>query len=172
VGGGGVSRGLARNGNRAHSRGGKRHLTGEADIGTMDGFVKGVHDVVTRKLPRYLQSLPVPKSTAGYTQLGQKEVLILLWPTLLVFSVLYFTWCALFPDTPKKGTVGINASIHLDRDKVVNNVSVADIEDTATKAYCRCWKSKKFPYCDGAHNKHNKECGDNVGPLIIKGKSA
>ena len=35
----------------------------------------------------------------------------------------------------------------------------------------RCWKSKKFPYCDGAHNAHNKATGDNVGPLIIKRKA-
>jgi len=35
-------------------------------------------------------------------------------------------------------------------------------------AYCRCWKSKTFPYCDGAHNKHNDENGDNVGPLVVK----
>ncbi len=25
----------------------------------------------------------------------------------------------------------------------------------------------QFPYCDGAHAVHNKETGDNVGPLII-----
>ena len=30
----------------------------------------------------------------------------------------------------------------------------------------------QFPYCDGAHNKHNKETGDNVGPVNIKGKPA
>lgn len=30
----------------------------------------------------------------------------------------------------------------------------------------------QFPYCDGSHNKHNEECGDNVGPLIIKRKDA
>ena len=35
----------------------------------------------------------------------------------------------------------------------------------------RCWKSKKFPYCDGAHAKHNAETGDNVGPLIVKKSS-
>lgn len=28
----------------------------------------------------------------------------------------------------------------------------------------------QFPYCDGAHAKHNEETGDNVGPLIIKKK--
>lgn len=30
----------------------------------------------------------------------------------------------------------------------------------------------QFPYCDGAHTKHNEETGDNVGPLIIKKKDA
>lgn len=31
----------------------------------------------------------------------------------------------------------------------------------------RCWRTGKWPYCDGAHVKHNKETGDNVGPLVI-----
>ena len=35
---------------------------------------------------------------------------------------------------------------------------------------CRCWKSENFPYCDGSHVKHNKDCGDNCGPLIINTK--
>ena len=26
----------------------------------------------------------------------------------------------------------------------------------------------QFPHCDGSHNKHNAETGDNVGPLIVK----
>ena len=25
----------------------------------------------------------------------------------------------------------------------------------------------QFPYCDGSHNAHNKDTGDNVGPLKI-----
>ena len=37
--------------------------------------------------------------------------------------------------------------------------------------FSRCWKSKKFPYCDGSHAKHNTETGDNVGPLIVKKSS-
>lgn len=68
----------------------------------------------------------------------------------------------------KKGLV--NTSISKDSPKVVHSF---DMEDIGTKAvYCRCWKSKKFPFCDGAHAKHNEETGDNVGPLIIKKKDA
>ncbi|XP_035524680.1 CDGSH iron-sulfur domain-containing protein 1 [Morone saxatilis] len=68
----------------------------------------------------------------------------------------------------KKGLV--NTSISKDSPKVVHSF---DMEDIGTKAvYCRCWKSKKFPFCDGAHTKHNEETGDNVGPLIIKKKDA
>ncbi|VCW67544.1 unnamed protein product, partial [Gulo gulo] len=36
--------------------------------------------------------------------------------------------------------------------------------------YCRCWRSKGFPFGDGFHTKHNEGTGDNLGPLIIKGK--
>ena len=28
----------------------------------------------------------------------------------------------------------------------------------------------QFPYCDGTHGTHNKETGDNVGPVVIKSK--
>ncbi|XP_077389001.1 CDGSH iron-sulfur domain-containing protein 1 [Festucalex cinctus] len=66
--------------------------------------------------------------------------------------------------TCKKGPV--NLCVNKDSPKVVHSF---DMEDIGTKAvYCRCWKSKKFPFCDGAHSKHNEETGDNVGPLIIK----
>lgn len=46
---------------------------------------------------------------------------------------------------------------------MVNTVSTKDIEKQAV--YCRCWKSGTFPMCNGAHNAHNKETGDNVGML-------
>jgi CDGSH-type Zn-finger protein len=36
---------------------------------------------------------------------------------------------------------------------------------------CRCWRSKKFPMCDGSHAAYNKETGDNVGPLVVSVKS-
>ncbi|XP_004084196.1 CDGSH iron-sulfur domain-containing protein 1 [Oryzias latipes] len=66
----------------------------------------------------------------------------------------------------KKGQV--NTFISKDSPKVVH---CFDMEDIGSKAvYCRCWKSKKFPLCDGSHAAHNEQTGDNVGPLIIKKK--
>lgn len=31
-------------------------------------------------------------------------------------------------------------------------------------ALCRCWQSKKFPYCDGSH----RQLTDKVGPAIVQ----
>lgn len=60
----------------------------------------------------------------------------------------------------------INLNIKKDISKVVDNI---DVEDLGNKAvFCRCWRSKKFPYCDGSHTAHNESNGDNVGPLIIQ----
>ncbi|KAM9495055.1 CDGSH iron-sulfur domain-containing protein 1 isoform 2-T2 [Clarias gariepinus] len=64
----------------------------------------------------------------------------------------------------------VNLEISKDSSKVVHSFDIEDIDKKAV--YCRCWRSKKFPYCDGAHNKHNEETGDNVGPLIIKKRDA
>eukprot|EP00750_Incisomonas_marina_P025920 INCI5777.1.p2 GENE.INCI5777.1~~INCI5777.1.p2 ORF type:complete len:114 (-),score=27.11 INCI5777.1:132-473(-) len=62
----------------------------------------------------------------------------------------------------------INTKIGLDKEKVVDFRKLSEIEDLDKIALCRCWKSSKFPLCDGAHNEHNKCCGDNVGPVIIE----
>ncbi|XP_011360423.1 CDGSH iron-sulfur domain-containing protein 1 [Pteropus medius] len=62
----------------------------------------------------------------------------------------------------------VNLHIQKDNPKVVHAFDMEDLGDKAV--YCRCWRSKKFPFCDGAHIKHNEETGDNVGPLIIKKK--
>lgn len=64
------------------------------------------------------------------------------------------------------GKSQINLDIKKDSAKVVDTF---DVEDLGNKAvFCRCWRSKKFPYCDGSHASHNKECGDNIGPLIVQ----
>ena len=48
---------------------------------------------------------------------------------------------------------------------MVDTVEAGELQGKAVM--CRCWRSGTFPKCDGAHNKHNQETGDNVGPLII-----
>ncbi|KAH7653631.1 Iron sulfur-containing domain CDGSH-type protein [Dioscorea alata] len=63
----------------------------------------------------------------------------------------------------------INPEIRKDEAKVVDSVLVSDLSKPLT-AYCRCWRSGTFPLCDGSHVKHNKETGDNVGPLLLKTK--
>lgn len=63
----------------------------------------------------------------------------------------------------------VNRSVDKANPKVVHLVDVEDIADK--KSYCRCWRSQKFPLCDGSHNKHNELTGDNVGPLVIKHKN-
>ncbi|XP_029465635.1 CDGSH iron-sulfur domain-containing protein 1 [Rhinatrema bivittatum] len=64
----------------------------------------------------------------------------------------------------------VNLQIQKDNPKVVHAFDIEDLGDKAV--YCRCWRSQKFPFCDGSHTKHNDETGDNVGPLIIKKKEA
>ncbi|KAM4636349.1 CDGSH iron-sulfur domain-containing protein 1 [Discoglossus pictus] len=64
----------------------------------------------------------------------------------------------------------VNLEVQKDNPKVVHAFDMEDLGDKAV--YCRCWRSKKFPLCDGAHTKHNEETGDNVGPLIIKKKES
>jgi CDGSH-type Zn-finger protein len=34
-------------------------------------------------------------------------------------------------------------------------------------SFCRCWLSKKLPYCDGAHKAYNAASGDNAGPVVV-----
>ncbi|XP_026187121.1 CDGSH iron-sulfur domain-containing protein 1 [Mastacembelus armatus] len=115
--------------------------------------------------PGFPMSQPVASSGCRLS----KEHLMVAVPVALVAAVGGFlVGHYLSRRSCKKGQV--NTSFNKDSPKVVHSF---DIEEIGSKAvYCRCWKSKKFPYCDGAHTKHNEETGDNVGPLIIKKKDA
>lgn len=66
----------------------------------------------------------------------------------------------------------VNCSIKKECEKCVDSFALPDMEELKKTdgkvVFCRCWRSKSFPYCDGSHAAHNKCCGDNVGPLIIK----
>ena len=79
----------------------------------------------------------------------------------------------IFGAEKKASSVQINLKIKKDQPKVVDAVNCGEIENLAEfkdgkLVMCRCWKSSTYPYCDGSHVKHNKETGDNIGPLIIK----
>jgi CDGSH-type Zn-finger protein len=58
----------------------------------------------------------------------------------------------------------INKQQHEARTKIT-------VKDGETVALCRCWQSKKFPFCDGSHNKLNQDTKDNIGPIIVEGTS-
>eukprot|EP00927_Polykrikos_kofoidii_P056587 TRINITY_DN50680_c0_g1_i1.p1 TRINITY_DN50680_c0_g1~~TRINITY_DN50680_c0_g1_i1.p1 ORF type:complete len:150 (-),score=14.59 TRINITY_DN50680_c0_g1_i1:69-518(-) len=51
-------------------------------------------------------------------------------------------------------------------DKYHHMVQYASGEARTVKV-CRCWQSKRFPYCDDTH-KVLIEAGDNVGPYVAK----
>jgi CDGSH-type Zn-finger protein len=75
-------------------------------------------------------------------------------------------------NTKRANNYGVPAN--MPPDAPCKRVDVVDIEDLAAKGakgevtkFCRCWKSKEFPFCDDSHNDHNAQCGDNAGPLVI-----
>eukprot|EP00304_Pavlova_gyrans_P013376 CAMPEP_0206036154 /NCGR_PEP_ID=MMETSP1466-20131121/2576_1 /ASSEMBLY_ACC=CAM_ASM_001126 /TAXON_ID=44452 /ORGANISM="Pavlova gyrans, Strain CCMP608" /LENGTH=103 /DNA_ID=CAMNT_0053410595 /DNA_START=32 /DNA_END=343 /DNA_ORIENTATION=+ len=73
---------------------------------------------------------------------------------------------------PAQSSGHINQSVDKDKDKVATMCKLNDVEDILkdkpAAAYCRCWRSKTFPMCDGSHAAFNKATGDNTGPLVFK----
>jgi len=59
----------------------------------------------------------------------------------------------------------VNTSYKLDSKKVAETFAIEELGNKTV--FCRCWKSSKFPLCDGSHAKHNKACSDNLGPVIV-----
>jgi len=120
--------------------------------------------VVKVTVPNYLSDLPIPESIGGIFRLSVKD-----WLRLLPFvgTVSFFSWVTytrFFPSTRHL----VNPTIQKDSSKVVH---AFDIEDLDKKTcLCRCWRSKKFPLCDGSHNLYNTLAGDNVGPVMVSKK--
>ncbi|VDP09347.1 unnamed protein product [Soboliphyme baturini] len=84
-------------------------------------------------------------------------------PAFILGIVIGFWFCKKFYLKSRDSIV--NRDINKSAKKIVDSVDTNDIEDQ--KSFCRCWRSKNFPYCDGSHVIHNEMTGDNVGPLII-----
>jgi CDGSH-type Zn-finger protein len=57
----------------------------------------------------------------------------------------------------------VNTMVKMSESKVVDIVDHSKLEDVEKLVFCRCWKSKNYPFCDGAHVAHNKATGDNLG---------
>ncbi|KAF6207666.1 hypothetical protein GE061_016113 [Apolygus lucorum] len=119
-----------------------------------------VHNLLKVQVPNYLSNLPLPNSIGGWFKLSIKD-----WANLVPFFTLvggagYITYRAFKPKPV------CNPCFKKDDPKVVDIVNIEELGEKT--AFCRCWRSAKFPYCDGAHGAHNKGTGDNVGPLVIK----
>ncbi|XP_064614377.1 CDGSH iron-sulfur domain-containing protein 2 homolog B-like [Liolophura sinensis] len=127
--------------------------------------MEAVSTLVRVSLPNYLKGLPIPNSFSGFSRLSATDWLSLV-PFVGTVSLLVYVTVQAFNPNLRKQKNAINPDIQKDCPKVVH---MADIEDLGDKvSYCRCWRSKKFPLCDGTHNKHNTETGDNVGPVVLK----
>eukprot|EP00754_Rhynchopus_humris_P046960 Rhum_TRINITY_DN6475_c0_g1::Rhum_TRINITY_DN6475_c0_g1_i1::g.20212::m.20212 len=133
-----------------------------------------VQNALTKQIPQFLESLSVPANVEGFSKLTPDELIKLAYvlvPTVLVLLGFRSIVSLLFA-APSKPT-RVNNKIDLGNAKVANVVPIPEAMAKAEQndgkvVFCRCWKSKTFPFCDGSHVKHNKETGDNVGPLVLK----
>jgi len=119
--------------------------------------------------PSYLQSLPFPDNIGGFAKLSARELLSVVLFTSLVFVCLFALLRLLVSLVTSRKPQQINRRVKKDNPKVVDLLEVEDLADEKI-SYCRCWKSSKFPLCDGTHNKHNDITKDNIGPLVVRRK--
>ncbi|ESO93405.1 hypothetical protein LOTGIDRAFT_216266 [Lottia gigantea] len=130
--------------------------------------MESVSTLVKVSLPNYLRNLPIPNSISGFAKLSGSDWLSLVPFVGTVSLLVYVTLQAFRQKSPKPSPL-VNLKVQKESSKVVNMVDIEDLGDKV--CYCRCWRSKKFPLCDGSHTKHNEETGDNVGPLVLKRKA-
>ncbi|KAI8129291.1 hypothetical protein FF38_14215 [Lucilia cuprina] len=134
--------------------------------------MNSISGLVKETLPNYLSSLPVPDTFSGWFKLSFKDWLSLIPPTAVAAGIGYTIYLAYCPAARKGGCpkAGIcNQSVRKHEAKVVDMIDIENIAEKA--AFCRCWKTKNWPYCDGSHGEHNKQTGDNVGPVVLKRNS-
>uniref|UniRef100_A0A673W7U9 CDGSH iron-sulfur domain-containing protein 2 n=1 Tax=Salmo trutta TaxID=8032 RepID=A0A673W7U9_SALTR len=109
-------------------------------------------------IPSLPMSTPVVIESHGF-QISKDQLTVLV-PVAVAATVGGFLVSRYFTGRKKSQ---VNTCVCKDSAKVVHSF---DIEDIGSKAvYCRCWRSKKFPYCDGSHTKHNEITGDNPTSL-------
>ncbi|XP_016936468.4 CDGSH iron-sulfur domain-containing protein 2 homolog [Drosophila suzukii] len=132
--------------------------------------MESLSQLVKSTLPNYLSNLPIPDSVGGWFKLSFKDWLALIPPTVVVAGIGYTSYLAFCPaaraNCAAKSSGRCNNQIRKHEPKVVDMIDVEDIAEKA--AFCRCWKTKNWPYCDGSHAEHNKLTGDNVGPVVVK----
>ncbi|KAL1139533.1 hypothetical protein AAG570_006516 [Ranatra chinensis] len=124
-----------------------------------------ISTLVKTSIPNYLSGLPIPDTIGGWFKLGVKD-----WAALVPFfavigGISFVTFRTVKPRNTSHFQ-SVNPSIRKDEAKVVDIVNIEDLGDST--AFCRCWRSAKFPYCDGSHGRHNRENCDNTGPVVIK----
>eukprot|EP00057_Strongylocentrotus_purpuratus_P004003 XP_003727814.1 PREDICTED: CDGSH iron-sulfur domain-containing protein 2 homolog A isoform X1 [Strongylocentrotus purpuratus] len=120
-------------------------------------------------LPSYLESLPIPEAFGGLLQLTGADWLRMV-PLVGTLGAVIVLTVMQIRRGKCSGNGQVNQSVEKDKAKVVHAFDIEDLGDK--EAFCRCWRSKTFPKCDGSHVGHNKATGDNVGPLCLSRKSA
>ncbi|VDM32398.1 unnamed protein product [Hydatigera taeniaeformis] len=114
-----------------------------------------LHNVVRIHIPDLLAAVPIPETFSGLFSLSLRDLV-----RLTVFSGVFTAlgYSVYFTVRNRCFYHHINEVIKKNQEKVVDFI---DIESIGRKG---------FPLCDGTHNAHNAETGDNVGPLIIESK--
>ena len=66
----------------------------------------------------------------------------------------------------------VNVTVLKDGPYQLSNVRTLKFDDELQSVegdiwLCRCGRSANAPFCDGSHDGHNMETGDNTGPVVL-----